>query len=103
MAIGLVMQFPGLDARRYEAVMRDLGLTATGGDWPDGIISHAAGATADGWCVVDVWESQAQFDRFLENRLKPAFERTGGLIEPQVTAIGIHLLHEHGRQTARTG
>lgn len=101
MAVGLVMTFKGLDARRYEAIMREMGLTATGGDWPEGIISHAAGATQDGWCVVDVWDSQEQFDRFLNGRLRPAFEATGGQEEPEVTAFQVHLLHEHGSELAR--
>ena len=30
MAVGLVMNFKGLGAARYDAVMRELGLTATG-------------------------------------------------------------------------
>jgi len=101
MAIGLVMRFEGVNARRYDAVMDQLGLTATGGDWPEGIISHAAGATRDGWCVVDVWESQEQFDTFLHTRLEPAFERAGGLPEPEVIPFEVHLLHEHGGQLSR--
>jgi hypothetical protein len=44
----------------YDAIMQELGLPlGDSGDWPDGIISHAAGSTPDGtWVVVDVWESQ---------------------------------------------
>ena len=101
MAVGLVMNFKGLRAERYDAIMRELGLTATGGNWPDGIISHAAGATPDGWCVVDVWESQEQFDTFLDNRLRPAFDATGGQQEPEVIPFQVHLLHEHGSELAR--
>ena len=54
MAIGLVMQFAGGTAQQYDAVMEKLGLEGDQGEWPDGIISHFAGATPDGWCVVDV-------------------------------------------------
>jgi hypothetical protein len=102
MAVGLVMTFQGLGAQRYDAIMRELGLTAGGGNWPDGIISHAAGATQDGWCVVDVWESQERFDRFLNGRLRPAFDATGGQQEPEVIAFEIRLLHEHGGELARS-
>jgi hypothetical protein len=63
MAIGLLMQFPGGTAEQYDAVMEKLGLEGNQGDWPDGIISHFAGAYPEGWCVVDVWESQDSFDR----------------------------------------
>ncbi len=86
MAVGLIMQFSDVDAAKYDAMMKEAGHAV----WPAGIISHAAGPTADGWCVVDVWSSQAQFDRFLSKRLKPAFDRAGGMPEPQLTTFQIH-------------
>ena len=58
MAVCLVMQFTGVDAAKYEAVMEELGLQSANADWPEGIISHVAGFTSDGMYVVDVWESQ---------------------------------------------
>lgn len=65
----------------YDAIMEELGLPfGDTGDWPEGIISHAAGSTSDGgWTVVDVWESQEAFDRFLASSLGPAFEKVGGV------------------------
>ena len=41
-------------------------------DWqntgsPKGLIGHMAGPTPQGWGVVDVWESQADFDRFMRD------------------------------------
>src|ERR1700730_371395 len=69
MAVGLIMQFSDVDAAKHDAMMKEAGHAV----WPAGIISHAAGPTADGWCVVDVWSSQAQFDRFLSKRLKPPY------------------------------
>ena len=67
--------------------MEQMGIT---GNWPQGIVSHVAGATGDGWVVVDVWESRQQFDSFFETRLKPAFEAVGGLPEPKVTFFQVH-------------
>ena len=97
MAIGLVMQFKGvLGPDKYDAIMSELGLSAGGGNWPAGIISHVAGATADGWCVVDVWESQGQFDRFFGERLKPAFDKVGNIPQPEITSFDVHLSHGHG-------
>lgn len=75
MAVGLIIQFSGVDAAKYDAIVKEAGLKGRKAVWPAGIISRAAGPTADGWCVVDVWNSQAQFDRFLSKRLKPAFDR----------------------------
>jgi hypothetical protein len=53
--------------------------TPSNPDWPSGIISHVAGFTSDGMYVVDVWESQQDFDAFADTRLMPAFEAVGGL------------------------
>lgn len=65
MAVRYVMLFEGLGQREYEAIARELGHpspAAGGTTWPDGVISHTASATENGWCVVDVWESQEAFD-----------------------------------------
>jgi hypothetical protein len=40
--------------------------------------------------VVDVWESQRDFDTFADSRLKPAFESVGGLMMPSVTTFVVH-------------
>jgi hypothetical protein len=61
MAIGLLMEFPGMGQEQYDAVMEELNL---GGRMPSGGITHAAGPTEGGWRVVDVWESQEAFDVF---------------------------------------
>jgi hypothetical protein len=96
MAIGLVLQFDGVNAAKYDAIMKELGLSDNKGSWPDGIVSHMAGSTPEGWCVVDVWESQAQFDKFLSSRLKPAFDRVGGMPQPRVTAVQLHNTYRRG-------
>ncbi|MBM3735606.1 MAG: hypothetical protein FJW39_07450 [Acidobacteria bacterium] len=58
----LVFDAPGATAAQYDAIIRDL--EAAGESAPRGRTFHAAAATADGWQVIDVWESQADFDRF---------------------------------------
>ena len=90
MAMCLIMQFAGVDAATYEAVMKELGLRGTDPDWPSGMMSHVAGFTSHGMYVVDVWKSQADFDAFVESRLQPAFEAVGGLPMPQVTTFDVH-------------
>src|SRR5687768_12940591 len=91
MAIGIVLEFSGVGQEKYDAVMKALGLT-TGSDanWPEGILSHRAGKTADGWCVVDVWESDAAFAKFRETRLGPAFAKAGGMPEPRVIRFELY-------------
>ena len=90
MAVCLVMQFTGVDAAKYEAVMKELGLQSANANWPKGIISHVAGFDSDGMYVVDVWESQRDFDTFADSRLKPAFEAVAGLPMPSVTTFVVH-------------
>jgi heme-degrading monooxygenase HmoA len=90
MAVCLVMQFAGVDAGKYEEVMEELRLRGDKPDWPSGIISHVAGFTSDGMYVVDVWESQEDFDAFVESRLMPAFDAVGGVPQPQITTFEVH-------------
>jgi len=59
------MQFSGVDAATYEAVKEELGLSANA-NWPKGMISHVAGFDSEGMYVVDVWESQRDFDDFAD-------------------------------------
>jgi hypothetical protein len=39
---------------------------------PDGLIVHAAGEVDGRWLLVDIWESQAAFEKFRDERLMPA-------------------------------
>ena len=55
MSVALILQFDNVGQDKYDAVMRELGLDRLGAKWPEGILGHTAGKTADGWCVVDIW------------------------------------------------
>jgi hypothetical protein len=44
-------------------------------DPPDGLIYHCAAVIGDKVRVHDVWRSQEDFDRFVQDRLGPAFEQ----------------------------
>ena len=85
MAVGIVMRFSGVGSDKYDAVMNELGLPLgdVGGDWPEGLISHAAGSAQDGgWIVVDVWQSQEQFDQFLPIASGPPSRRSAASPSP---------------------
>jgi hypothetical protein len=69
MQIMAVHRVPSLTQERYEEVVRRL----TGGksrlespsDLPfEGLLFHAAGESADGFCVVDLFESEDAVQRF---------------------------------------
>ncbi len=59
----------------YDSVNRILGLdpSSGSGDWPDALISHVAGESGDKLIVVEVWESRAAQEAFMQSRLGPAF------------------------------
>jgi hypothetical protein len=83
MASALVLEFAGAGRDLYEAVNAKLGIdTATGaGDWPDGLLSHAASEGERGLTVLEVWDSQASQERFMQTRLGAALQEAG-ITEP---------------------
>lgn len=89
MAIGQVLQFSGAGIDKYDAVRQELGWEGETGK-PEGILAHAAGATGDGFCVVEWWNSEADWDTFFSQRLTPAFEKVGGIPQPQLTRFDVH-------------
>ena len=54
------------------------------GDVPDGAVLHVAGFDGDGVRVTDVWESEDQFNRFVEERLMPGVQQVGIQGQPEV-------------------
>ena len=80
MASFLMLRFPGLGVEDYHAVNERLGIdVATGkGDWPAGLLSHAAGIADGGDAVVtEVWESREAQAGFMEGRLGAALAGAG--------------------------
>ena len=70
MPVLMVQDASGGTREQYEEVCSRLsgggGLNSLS-DWPtDGILSHAAGPTDDGWGIVDVWESEEAFQQGVE-------------------------------------
>ena len=58
----------------YDKVNEKVGLS---GNEPEGLIAHTIGQDDAGkWRIVDVWESREAYDRFTEERLRPALEAT---------------------------
>ncbi|MEV4559312.1 hypothetical protein AB0K51_20305 [Kitasatospora sp. NPDC049285] len=82
MAIVAVFEVPGMTQAQYdksaEMVAGRPGPVTSPADWPvAGLISHTAAPTADGWLVVDVWESEEAFREF------------GKAIVPILTELGV--------------
>jgi hypothetical protein len=87
MAQAVIWEFDGVDRSHYDAVNDKLGIDPEGeaAPWPAGLIVHT-GATKDGggFVVFEVWESQADQERFLNDRLMPALQEVG---VPQPTRV----------------
>jgi hypothetical protein len=84
MAEALILEFNGVGELEYEAVNKTLGIDPrTGdGDWPSGLLSHAAGTSDDGtFIVTEVWSSRADQDVFMATRLGAALA-AGGITSP---------------------
>ena len=63
---------PGQGLADYQPVRDELGSES-----PDGLLISIVGEADGGLHIVDVWESKAHADRFVAERLFPAFQRTG--------------------------
>jgi hypothetical protein len=74
-----VAQLCGATRRRVPAAAR------TGGPHP----ARGGPEPERGWRVIEVWESEEDARRFLEERLKPAFDAVGftGRAEPELWPV----------------
>ena len=74
MAQQLTLEFSGVTAEQYWAVNAAMGIDQDDpAAWPEGIVSHVAGATDDGgWVVTEVWDSREAQARFMDTRLGAA-------------------------------
>jgi hypothetical protein len=96
-AASVILEFEGVTPKEYNAVNAALGIDpATGeGDWPDGLITHAAGLNEAGHLVViEVWDSPQHQARFMEGRLGEALGQ-GGITEPPSSVTWIELIANH--------
>ena len=99
MAVGMLMRIPGGTSELYDSVMENLDWDNT--ERPQGFISHYAGPTDDGWLVFDVWESQADFERFVAERLGAALAAASGGTPPEVAPTFVPIHREDHTTTAR--
>ncbi len=90
MAMAQVLQFPGGTLDQYNAIRDELGWRGGEDGKPEGLLGHASGATDEGFCVIEWWNSEAEWDTFLSSRLQPAFEKVGDVPQPQVTRFPVH-------------
>jgi hypothetical protein len=97
MAIATVIDLPGGTAARHDALVREMGIGGQSASAIPGLIFHVAGPIGGGWRVIDVWESEADLERFQRERLAPAAAKFGGMPPPQVQVMPVHRCSENVR------
>jgi len=68
MRYGVKLELPGLTQEQYDAMhaqLAPIGAEATG------FVAHVSGPTQGGWYVMEVWESKADFERFIQEKVAP--------------------------------
>lgn len=88
MPIVMQMHWPEISADEYEEARRRVNWE---GDLPDGAMFHVSWFADDGFHAMDVWQSGADFDRFVNDRLMPVVAGEMGITsQPNVTVTPAH-------------
>ena len=80
MALLVIYRSDEVDQAGYKAIIKE-----TAGDLPLGVLAHFAGfGDGEGFCVVDVWETQEHYEAFIP-KLRSVLESRGvSYPEPEV-------------------
>jgi hypothetical protein len=99
MAEVLVLEFSSPNALElYRKASEELGIDPEThhGDWPEGMMQHTAGVDGDTLIVVETWNSRAEQETFMHERLGPALESTGALQPGRVVWLSqVGAYHTH--------
>jgi hypothetical protein len=76
-AILVVAQAPGMTAEEDAALVTALNLE---GSPPAGGWIRMAGPTVDGWRIVSLWDSDADYEHFRDEKLVPALTGLGRVL-----------------------
>ncbi|MBI4460066.1 MAG: hypothetical protein HY648_08420 [Acidobacteria bacterium] len=100
----MLMEWLGITQEQYEQVMRTLDLDKNP---PSGANFHVAGFTGEALRVLDIWESQQDFERFQRERLNSAAQKAGISGTPKVIYYPVHNIYapnvESLRMAGRSG
>jgi len=89
--IVMQMRWDGATPEQYDKMRAKV-------DWegsiPDGAVQHVAWFDADGMNVVDVWDSEEQFNAFIQSQVMPAVAELGIPGGPEVKISQAHAVNE---------
>ena len=89
MAVAYKMRFEGATLEQYDQIVALMGME-DGVAHVDGAIFHWVTEIPDGLLVVDVWETDEQFNRFAEEKIGPYSQQVGIPNPPVTTRHEIH-------------
>lgn len=87
MAVLAVLDIPGLRAEQYDVVLARMGVEQRPAP---GIFIHLAAPAGGGFRIIELWDDQAELERFLEERLFPAAAELGLTGRPTITVEPLH-------------
>ena len=79
MAVLMTAHLPGATQEMIDGMQPLLGPISSA----NGFVLHTNGPVPGGWRVVEVWDSQGDFEAWFESNVKPAF--SGGGPQPSIT------------------
>ena len=86
MAILMRAEVPGMGQDLYDRMTEQVGETLRRAP---GFVSHVGFPSAGGWTVIEVWETQQDWDRFLQGTILPAAQQVR-TPEPRIETIEVH-------------
>ena len=87
-------EYPGVTREQYERAFAALELNR---DMPEGAVVHIAGEMPGGWRIIEVWETQEDFDRFHQEQLRHAHAANDMELTEPVSVWDAHTVVTHGR------
>ena len=89
MTVVTTLDITDLTPAEYRAVLDELGVERR----PEGgIYLHLTTPTDFGFRIIEIWDEQAGFERFVEQRLTPAAQAVGQNRETKITVTPLHNL-----------
>lgn len=89
MATVMLMHWPEVSKEQYEQVRQDVQWES---DVPKGAKFHVAWFGSDGFHVLDLWDSQADFENFAQTRLSVGVAKAGISSQPKVEFAESHAI-----------
>jgi hypothetical protein len=84
MAIGVIFQAKGVTQAQYEQVLHQVN---PDNRLPPGAIYHAGGPSADGFCVIEVWDSEEAMGQFYNAAVNQSIKDANIDVTPVVFQI----------------